>query len=112
MPEPRYTYAATIRRVIDGDTYELDVDLGLRVHLHARIRLDGVDCPEQSTPQGVAATEHARGLLPEGARVVVATAKPDKYGRTLASVWVAGHNVAQALIEAGHARPYAGGSRA
>ena len=41
-----YEYRATVERVVDGDTYDLDIDLGLRVHTLTRVRLYGVDTPE------------------------------------------------------------------
>jgi endonuclease YncB( thermonuclease family) len=50
-----YEYNAELVRVIDGDTYVLDVDLGFYVHAVQHVRLLGIDCPEKNTPQGVAA---------------------------------------------------------
>ena len=41
-----YEYHATLTRVIDGDTFDLNIDLGLRVHTSARVRLQGIDTPE------------------------------------------------------------------
>lgn len=37
---------AVLIKVLDGDTVDLDVNLGLGFHVDARIRLTGVDCPE------------------------------------------------------------------
>lgn len=67
--EPR-TYPATVQRVIDGDTVRLEVDLGFSVTLHGvDVRMADVYAPERFTPQGPAATEALRSLLPVGAAV-------------------------------------------
>ena len=42
-----YQYNANIRKVVDGDTIEIDIDLGLSTWVHSeRIRLYGIDTPE------------------------------------------------------------------
>lgn len=41
-----WTYQATVERVVDGDTLDLDIDLGFRIHSRQRVRLHGVDTPE------------------------------------------------------------------
>ncbi len=46
MTDHHYTYRATCVRVVDGDTLELDVDLGFGVHKIDRFRLLGIDTPE------------------------------------------------------------------
>ncbi len=42
--------------MIDGDTFDLMVDLGFRSYSKVRVRLHGLDAPEQSTPEGKAVT--------------------------------------------------------
>ena len=45
-----YEYTCTIRRVVDGDTVDVDIDLGFDVVLsNQRIRLYGIDTPESRT---------------------------------------------------------------
>ena len=45
-----YTYNCKIVKVIDGDTVDIDIDLGFSVWLHKqRIRLYGIDTPESRT---------------------------------------------------------------
>lgn len=89
-----WTYRARVIRVIDGDTLDLEVDLGFRVYHQVRVRLADVDAPE---PRG---DERERGLeakafVEEWAELLrhgsewplrIATAKVGKYGRWLASV--------------------------
>ena len=45
-----YRYKATLLRVVDGDTIDIDVDLGFGVWLRKqRVRLMGIDTPESRT---------------------------------------------------------------
>lgn len=111
-----YTYAGTVLRVLDADTVQVDLDLGLRIHSAQAVRVAGIDAPELSTAAGKAAREFVQELLPVGSQVAVSTRKPDKYGRVLGSITYLGyggtpHDLADKLVEAGHAQPYDGGKR-
>ena len=44
--EPAYVYRAKARRIVDGDTVDMDVDLGFFVSVRIRFRLKGIDTPE------------------------------------------------------------------
>ena len=56
-----YEYNATIRYIVDGDTVDVDIDLGFDVWLrNQRIRLYGIDTPECRTRNK---QEKAHGLL-------------------------------------------------
>ena len=45
-----YEYRCKIVRVVDGDTVDVDIDLGFGVWMHKeRIRLHGIDTPESRT---------------------------------------------------------------
>ena len=57
---PAYIYKAKLHRVIDGDTYELMVDLGFRVMSRLTVRLNGYSCPELREPKG---KEAARSVI-------------------------------------------------
>ncbi len=87
-----YEYRATMVKAIDGDTYDLDVDLGFYLQQRMRLRLLGVDTPEI---RGVPAAERERGLaalalvqadIPPGTRVLINTTKTDSFGRYLATL--------------------------
>lgn len=109
-----YDYRGMVIRVVDGDTVDLDIDLGLRVFTRARIRLAGINAPELHAAQGQAAAEYLRGLLPFGSSVTLHTDKDhtEKYGRWLADIQTAdGVNVSRAMIGSGNAVPYSGGPR-
>lgn len=41
-----YDYNATITNVVDGDTYDVNIDLGFHIHIHERIRILDLDTPE------------------------------------------------------------------
>lgn len=110
--QPGYTYAATVTAVVDGDTLDVSLDLGFRLTQGTRVRVLHVDCPEHGTPAGDAATARVRELLPSGSAVVLATTKPDKYGRSLAAVQLPdGRDLATVLLAEHHAVPYEGGTK-
>ena len=45
-----YEYKCKIRKVVDGDTVDVDIDLGFGVWLRKqRVRLVGIDTPESRT---------------------------------------------------------------
>jgi endonuclease YncB( thermonuclease family) len=65
-----YEYNCRIVRVVDGDTVDVDIDLGFNHWIHdERIRLFGVDCPEcrsrdpEEKAAGLAAKDYVKGLL-------------------------------------------------
>ena len=58
-PLPPCARPAVLVRVIDGDTWVLDVDLEYDVHVHATIREEGLYAPELGTPEGVTAKAEA-----------------------------------------------------
>lgn len=108
-----YNYSATIIRWIDGDTVDMRVDLGFRMFAETRFRLYGINTPEHGQPNFHEATTFANTMAPVGATVQVSTYKePEKYGRWLAEILtVDGKDVNQALITAGLAVPYFGGTK-
>lgn len=99
--------------MVDGDTFDVNVDLGFCVHVRDRLRLDGIDCPEMATPEGKAVRAYVLMLLDQCSRqCVVDTKKKDKYGRYLARVTLPdGTDLAAHLIATGKGKPYAGGKR-
>ena len=85
--EETYTYIAQLRRVVDGDTLEVTLDLGFGIELEETIRLRGIDAPEMPTERGIAARDFVMRTLAEAPRLVVTTRYPDRYGRYLGDVW-------------------------
>jgi micrococcal nuclease len=93
-----YQYQAVINKVIDGDTIEVDIDLGISVWVRGeRIRLYGINTPEvygvkAGSPEwteGKKASDFVKAALPEGERVIIETIKDqkEKYGRYLGIVY-------------------------
>ena len=85
--QPCYTYSATIDRVVDGDTFLVEVDLGFGVCVRERLRLRGIDCPELKTSEGQKVKVEMMQLLPRGTRIVIRSHKTDIYGRFVADVF-------------------------
>lgn len=85
MREPSYTYKAEKIRVIDGDTIDLRVDLGLRIFVEIRCRLFGINAPELSQPGGKDAKEALDLYTFAIPFLIIKTFKnpKDKYGRWL-----------------------------
>jgi len=102
-----YEYAATILRVVDGDTVHAEVDLGLDIRVRVTLRLAGINAPEIGTPEGIAAKAWLVDQLGSGS-LVVRTVKDrrEKFGRYLATLLVDGRDLNQAMIDAGHAVAY------
>ena len=132
-----YEYRANIVRVVDGDTVDVDIDLGFGVWLHKqRIRLYGIDSPESRTRDldekkyGLMAKEFLKEQLKDGAVLKTRLDGKGKYGRILgefitiketeAGIDANGspvdsikyrHNVNEYMIERHHAVTYHGRSK-
>ena len=111
----RYVYAARCVQVIDGDTLDLDIDLGFHVTIRQRVRLRGIDAPElwgKDKDRAVAARTEVT-IWTDGVELLIRTEldETDKYGRMLADVWGNGLNLSDYLVERGLARRYDGGKR-
>lgn len=110
--EPAYEYRAVVVRWIDGDTVELNVDLGFRLGMVDRFRLTGIDTPERGRPMSAESWIRAKELAPAGSEVLIYTGMADKYGRWLAHVYPpSGQSVNDTLLEEGLAVPYSGGAK-
>ena len=104
-----YEYKATVKRVIDGDSLVLDIDLGFYMFMNeTKIRLYGLDTPEMNSEdpllrlQAVLATRFLYDNLPVGSKVTIKTVldKREKYGRLLATIINQdGFNVNNGLLE-------------
>lgn len=105
-----FTYNAKVVRVVDGDTIDVEIDLGFDIWHKTRLRLSGIDTPEVSTEFGKVVRQYVKEAL-EGQLVTITTAKPDKYGRYLAEVFIKGNSLNQNLLKIGMALPYNGGKR-
>lgn len=114
--EPAYLYRAEVTRVVDGDTIDVDIDLGFYTWLKSqRIRMVGIDAPEtrgKERPDGLEAKAFLADLI-EGKEIIIRTYKgrdggdeKGKWGRWLGRVYINGLDVNQHMIETGHAEAY------
>jgi len=111
-------YKCRVVRVIDGDTVDVDIDLGFSVDLKKkRLRLAGIDTPESRTRNkaekvmGLAAKERVKELCGDEVYIQSLDAG-DKYGRILAiPLTKEGTNICATLINEGHAVEYWGGKK-
>jgi len=116
-----YRYRAKIIRVIDGDTIDVDLDLGFDVWLRKqRVRLYGIDTPESRTSDaeekkyGTLSKNKLKDFCKEDSWVTIETHVGDekgKFGRILANIWLEETNVNQWLIDNKYAVAYFGQSK-
>ena len=115
-----YEYRCKLVKVVDGDTVDVDIDLGFGVWLqNQRIRLYGIDAPESRTSDkvekiyGLAAKDYLVKWTNAGG-LKLRTFKDDKgkYGRILGQIWYGDeHNINQLLVDNHHAVAYYGQSK-
>lgn len=117
-----YEYNCKILRVVDGDTIDVDIDLGFGVWLHReRVRVAGIDTPESRTRDlvekqfGLAAKSRVKDLCPVGSMRILVCSRYDskgKFGRILGDFMTAnGKLLSDRLVSEGHAVAYFGGSK-
>jgi len=124
-----YDYKCKIVKVIDGDTVDVDIDLGFGIWMKAeRVRIMGIDTPESRTRDkvekkfGLAAKERLKTLLGKTSvlRTQVSKSGEDmkgKFGRILGDFDVYCHDTdswrpaTKVMIEEGHAVEYHGQSK-
>lgn len=108
--------------VVDGDTIDVEIDLGFNVSFSQRVRLAGIDTPESRTSDkfektlGLESKEYLKSKLKDAKLVVIKTEKPDsseKYGRILGWLYVDGDTVSvnDHMIEDGYAWGYLGDTK-
>jgi micrococcal nuclease len=123
-----YEYKATVIKVIDGDTVDVDIDLGFGIVLKdERVRIMGIDTPESRTRDkvekvfGLAAKERLKELLDDKPILKTQINKDGedmkgKFGRILGDFIVERYEgeeelVTDVMIDEGHAVPYHGQSK-
>ena len=115
-----YEYQCKIVKVIDGDTADVDIDLGFGVWMKKqRVRFYGVDTPESRTSDkeekvyGLMAKEFVLSHLPIGSTQVLRTKKDGvgKYGRILGEFVVDDTTLNQLLIDTHNGVAYFGQSK-
>ena len=89
-----YDYKATVTRIVDGDTIDVDVDLGFDTWLKKqRVRMHGIDTPESRTRDlvekayGKLSTKYLEDRIPVGSIVKLKSHGKGKFGRILGSIY-------------------------
>jgi micrococcal nuclease len=113
-----YEYNCKVKRVVDGDTVDVVIDLGFDIHFATRVRLYGMDTPESRTRNK---DEKVRGLMSkdflkewmEKDDVIIRTRKDKKgkFGRVLGEMLVRGENVNKLMVKECYAVEYYGQSK-
>ena len=119
-----YEYKVNILKVVDGDTVDVDIDLGFGVWLrNERVRLAGIDTPESRTSDaiekvfGQAAKDRLSSLLGAEAILISRISKSGdnvkgKFGRIIGNFKTEnGEVIADILMNEGHAVAYNGGDK-
>ena len=118
-----YEYKCYIIKVVDGDTVDVDIDLGFGVWLKdERVRIMGIDTPESRTSDatekkfGLASKAKLKSLLGKTGVLKTQVDKKGedmkgKFGRILGDFQVGVTTVSKILCEEGYAVPYFGGSK-
>jgi micrococcal nuclease len=99
-PASLSVFEGRVTSVVDGDTIEV-----LKDGKAIRIRLNGIDCPEKTQAFGTKAKQFTSDLV-YGKLVRIKEKEFDRYGRTIADVYVGGLWLNKALLDAGLAWHY------
>ena len=111
-----------VLKVVDGDTIDVDIDLGFNVSYTQRVRLAGIDTPESRTTDlkekalGLEVKEYLKHMLDDAEDIVIQTEKPDsseKYGRILGWLFINDDDTSlnEKMINEGYAWEYDGGTK-
>jgi micrococcal nuclease len=109
-------------RVVDGDTIDVDIDLGFDISLSKRVRLAGIDTPESRTSDrfekslGLESKEYLKNAMKDAEVIVIKTELPDsseKYGRILGWIYIDNQekSINEVMIEDGYAWSYMGDTK-
>lgn len=112
-------YVKKVTKVVDGDTIDVEIDLGFDISFSSRVRLAGIDTPESRTTDkvekalGLEAKSYLKHAIDGAKSVVIKTEKMDsseKYGRILGWVYLDGdtESINDKMINDGHAWGYMG----
>lgn len=108
--------------VVDGDTIDVEIDLGFDISITKRVRLAGIDTPESRTTDkmeksfGLESKARLKQLLSGATTIVIKTEKPDsseKYGRVLGWLYIDDTKISvnDTLIASGYAWSYLGDTK-
>ncbi len=113
-------FVKNVLKVIDGDTVDVEIDLGFDLTKKERVRLGGIDTPESRTRDleekklGLQAKDYLKSLIMNADKLIVRTEKDGKFGRMIGYLYMnpdATVSLNQMLIDEGFAWMYDGGTK-
>jgi micrococcal nuclease len=115
-------YVKKVTKVVDGDTIDVDIDLGFDISFSSRVRLAGIDTPESRTKDkfekalGLESKEYLSKYLKDAKSVVIKTEKinsTEKFGRILGWIYINGdtESLNDKMINDGYAWGYMGDTK-
>lgn len=112
-----FTYEGVVTNIVDGDTMDIEFDLGFSIKFTERVRLYGIDAYEPTLRKGTTEEEKKLGIEAkaylieklQGKKVFVETIKDEKgkFGRYLANVSYKGTLINEDMVNKGYAVEYA-----
>ena len=115
-----HEYKCKILRVVDGDTVDVDIDLGFGIWMHKeRVRLLGIDTPESRTRDkeekkfGLLSKEYVKSRYPVGSMAILRTHKDKtgKFGRILGELIWEDSTINKIMVDEHYAVLYNGQSK-
>jgi micrococcal nuclease len=115
-----HEYKCKILRVVDGDTVDVDIDLGFGIWMHKeRVRLLGIDTPESRTRDkeekkfGLLSKEYVKSHYPVGSMAILRTHKDKtgKFGRILGELVWEDSTINKIMVDEHYAVLYNGQSK-
>ena len=113
-------FVKNVLKVVDGDTIDVEIDLGFDLTKKERVRLGGIDTPESRTRDleekklCLQAKDYLKSLIMNADKLIVRTEKDGKFGRMIGYLYMnpeATVSLNQMLIDEGFAWMYDGGTK-
>ena len=122
LKDPYVYRVRQVHKVVDGDTIDVDIDLGFDVSLAKRVRLAGIDTPESRTKDsyekklGLESKDWLKHRLEFAKNIIIKTELPDsteKYGRILGWLYINDEptSINEQMIQLGYAWSYLGDTK-
>ena len=120
-----YEYYCEVTRIVDGDTLDVDIDLGFSTKLvKKRIRMLGIDTPESRTrdkeekARGLLSKQYLYDLCPLGSKIKLISHGTGKFGRILGEIFASDDSdnwgdvsINKQMCDEGYAVEYFGGNK-
>jgi micrococcal nuclease len=112
-------YVKKVSKIVDGDTIDVEIDLGFDISFSSRVRLAGIDTPESRTKDkmekslGLESKAYLKNAIDSAKTIIIKTEKmnsTEKFGRILGWVFLDGSDksINHKMIDDGYAWGYMG----